>query len=182
MKKIFLLITFLAFTLNSAFAQKVLIKQGDQYVGAKLALVGVAGASWGLVGNYEMGYQDNIGIGGAVGYSGYSQTADFYDISYSSILILATGTYHYDVLHNDKIDTWGALSLGYNVQSASAKYTGPTFNIPGWAAPSWSGSAGSGLMIGLSANGRYAITDKLSAAASLGFGVGLLQIGVDYKL
>ena len=180
MKKI-LLVVFIVLSMSSmSFGQRVLINKGDQYLGAKLALGAVAGASIGYVASYEMGYQENIGLGATVGYSGYSETAGYYDISYSNILIMVNGNYHMDVLKNENLDTWGTLSLGYNVQSASATYSGPAAYKA--FAGNWSGSASSGLIIGLSANARYMLSEKLFATASVGFGLGILNVGIDYKL
>jgi len=181
MKKLLFAALFVFAISSLSFGQRTLITKGDQYAGAKLALGSVAGASWGLVGSYEMGLQDNIGVGATVGYSGYSEdiSAGFYtgNWSYSNILILANGNYHFDLLKNEKIDTWGGLSIGYNVASVSWEFTKNTLNLPEPATV----SAG-GFVVGLSANGRYFINDNLSIAASLGFGMGILQIGIDYKL
>ncbi|MDP1676432.1 MAG: hypothetical protein Q8L88_06155 [Bacteroidota bacterium] len=180
MKKL-LFVAMLVMTISSlSLAQRVLINNGDQYVGAKLALGSVAGASVGFIGSYEMGYQENIGIGATIGYSGYTESITYFDLSYTNILIMANGNYHIDLLKNEKLDTWGTLSLGYNIQSASATYTGPA-NLKSFFG-TWTGSASSGLLFGLSANARYQLTEKLYASAGLGFGLGLLNIGIDYKL
>ncbi len=181
MKKVFIA-ALLVFTFSSvSMGQRVLINKGDQYAGAKLALGAVAGSSWGLIGTYEMGYQENIGIGGSIGYSGYSEevNAGFYtgEWSYSNILILATGTYHMDLLKDEKLDTWGALNIGYNVASVSWAFKNNSANLPAPATV----SAG-GVVVGLSANARYKLSEQLFASASVGFGLGILNIGIDYKL
>jgi hypothetical protein len=181
MKKL-LLIAMLAISISSvSLAQRILINKGDQYIGAKLAIGSVAGASTGYVVSYEMGLQQNIGIGASLGYAGYAETSGLFDLKYSSILVLATGTYHVDVLKNSKFDTWAALNLGYNIQSASGTYTGPAL-LSGVPVPSWSGSASSGLLIGGALNVRYTLSPKLFATASVGFGLGLVNIGIDYRL
>jgi len=165
---------------TSAFSQKILIKEGDQYAGLKLALGAVGGASIGYVGSYERGLQDNIGIGVTLAYSGYTESyGGFYggEWTYSNIFILANGNYHIDLLKDEKLDTWGALSVGYNV--ASVKFKWNTTVPAGTFEPS--ASAG-GFVIGLSANARYFLTEKLAVAASVGFGLGILNIGLDYKL
>jgi len=180
MKKM-LFAALLVMTISSlSLAQRVLINNGDQYIGAKLALGSVAGASMGFIGSYEMGLQENIGVGATIGYSGYSQSVTYFDISYTNILIMANGNYHMDLLKNEKLDTWGTLSLGYNIQSASATYTGPASFKSLFG--NWTGSASGGFLIGLSANARYQLSEKLYATAGLGFGLGILNIGIDYKL
>ncbi len=181
MKKLLFAVMLVMTISNLSLAQRTLITKGDQYAGAKLALGSVAGASWGLVGSYEMGLQDNIGVGATLGYSGYSEDigGGFYTgkWSYTNILILANGNYHIDLLKNEKLDTWGALSIGYKVASVSWEFTKNTLNLPAPATV----SAG-GFVLGLSANARYMLSEKLFATASLGFGLGILNIGIDYKL
>ncbi|HAP36425.1 MAG TPA: hypothetical protein DCQ28_10950 [Bacteroidetes bacterium] len=182
MKKL-LFAVLLTMTISSlSLAQRTLINKGDQYAGAKLALGSVAGASMGFVGTYEMGFQENIGIGASIGYSGYSEEYNFGawkgEWSYTNILILANGNYHIDLLKNEKLDTWGALHIGYNV--ASAKFSWTSTGVPA-SAISPSVSAG-GFVVGLSANARYMLSEQWFATASLGFGMGILQIGVDYKI
>jgi len=181
MKKMLFAVMLVMTVSSLSLAQRVLINNGDQYIGAKLALGSVAGASVGFIGSYEMGLQENIGVGATLGYSGYSEdiTTGFYDgnWSYTNILIMANGNYHIDLLKNEKLDTWGAVNLGYNVASVSWEFTKNTFNSPAPATI----SAG-GVVFGLSANARYMLSDKLFATASLGFGLGILNIGIDYKL
>ena len=176
MKKLLLAVIVLVSISQLTMAQRVLINKGDQYAGVKLALGSIGGASMGFIGNYEMGLQENIGVGGAVAYSGYSETSGGGEWKYSNILILATGTYHMDLLKNEKLDTWGALNIGYNVASASWTWKTNPYNLPN---PSVSVG---GFVVGLSANGRYMLAEKWYATASVGFGLGILNIGIDYKL
>lgn len=181
MKKILLSALMLVALSSVSLAQRTLITAGEQYVGGKIALGSIGGASMGFIGNYEYGYQDNIGIGGAIAYSGYSEdiSAGFYTgkWSYSNILVVVSGNYHMDLLKNEKLDTWGALNVGYNVASVKWEFTKNTLNLPEPAAA----SAG-GFVFGLTANARYQLTEKLFATGSLGFGLGVLNIGLDYKL
>lgn len=180
MKKILLVVAVMALASQVIFAQRVLINKGDQYVGAKLALGSVGGASMGYIGEYEMGFQENIGIGATVGYSGYSEEIAFFSAkgewSYTNIYIVANGNYHYDLLNNEKIDTWAALHVGYNAATVKWAWTSGTSLFTPAAA-----TAG-GVVIGLSANARYFVSDKLAVSARLGFGLGIVNIGVDYKL
>lgn len=153
----------------------VFLKSGDIVVGGRVALGGVAGASFGFSGIAEYGIGDNLGIGAFVGYSGYKETFPFYEYSYANILVLGSVNYHQDFLKIQNLDTWGAISLGYNVASAKATATGGS-NLP---IPSV--SAG-GFVWGVTANARYYFTPNLALSASLGYGLGYLQIGIDYKL
>ena len=181
MKKLLVIAMLVLSVSGLSLAQRTLINKGDHYIGATIALGSVVGASMGYVASFEMGLQKNIGIGATLGYSGYSETSSFYDVKFSNILIMANGNYHMDVLKSDKLDTWGSISLGYNVQSASATYVGAPLPY-GMVAPSWSGSASSGLIVGGTLNARYMLSNQLYATASVGFGLGLLNIGIDYRL
>lgn len=158
-------------------AKTVLLKKGDFFIGPRVALGAVAGASFGLGVAAEYGLDDNIGIGGFAGYSGYSETFGLgtasYKWSYTNILLLATGSYHYDVLKTDKLDTWGEVGLGYNIGSVS--YEGPT--IPGLIEPTVGG-----FVYTVTANARYFFSSNFAFFASVGYGLGIARVGVDLKL
>ena len=141
---------------------------------AGVALGGVAGASFGFAANAEYGFKENIGIGAFFGYSGYKQEFAFYETSYTNILILGSVNYHQDFLKIQNLDTWAAVSLGYNVASASTKARQSNFPVP-------TVSAG-GIVWGVTANARYYFTSNLALVASAGYGLGYLQVGLDYKL
>jgi hypothetical protein len=160
-----------------ASEKTVLLKKGDFYIGPRVALGAVAGASFGLGAAAEYGLDNNIGIGAFAGYSSYSEAfsgfGGSYKWSYKNILLLATGSYHYDVLKNDKLDTWGEVGLGYNIGSVS--YEGPS--IPGLIEP----TAG-GFVYTITANARYFFSSNLAFFASVGYGLGIARVGVDFKL
>ncbi|MFQ3599230.1 MAG: hypothetical protein SNJ55_08630 [Chloroherpetonaceae bacterium] len=183
MKNIVISLALLILVSVSSFAQEtsttsssgmVLLKPGDFVVGGRVALGGVAGASFGFAANAEYGFKENIGIGGFFGYSGYKEDFAFYEASYTNILILGSVNYHQDFLKIQNLDTWAAVSLGYNVASAEAKAKTGSFIVP-------SVSAG-GVVWGVTANLRYYFTPNLAVAASAGYGLGYLQVGLDYKL
>jgi hypothetical protein len=185
MKHIIISLTLLTLLSISAVAQEassgasptpasektVLLKKGDFYIGPRVALGAVAGASFGLGAAAEYGLDNNIGIGAFAGYSSYSEP--FSRWSYKNILLLATGSYHYDVLKNDKLDTWGEVGLGYNIGSAS--YEGPS--VPGLIEPTVGG-----FIYTITANARYFFSSNLAFFASVGYGLGIARVGVDFKL
>lgn len=161
------------------------LSNGDFIVGGKLALVGVYGSSVGFILNGEYGFKEgflsipnfptSLGLGGSIGYSGYTESFGVYgDYSYTNFLILVTGYYHVHLLKNVPIDTYAMLNLGVNI--ASSSYKG---NIAG--APSVSSSYG-GLTFGSGIGARYYFTNKLSAVGELGFGMGVIRLGLDFKI
>jgi len=99
----------------------VFLKSGDIVFGGRVALGGVAGASFGFAANAEYGIQENIGVGAFFGYSGYKETFFAAEASYTNILVLGSVNYHQDFLKIQNLDTWAAVSLGYNVASVSLK-------------------------------------------------------------
>jgi hypothetical protein len=186
MKKIFLLAVCLLMsaslfaqvtsTTSSETAPKTLLKAGDFHIGPRLALGSVAGASLGFGAAAEFGLQENIGLGAFVGYSSYSQAIPLFgDWSYKNILILATGSYHYDFLKSDKIDTFGEIGLGYNVGSVS--YSGATA-LPAAALTPTVG----GFVYTITANARYFFSPSLSLFGSVGYGLGIARVGLDFKM
>ncbi|HLX92469.1 MAG TPA: outer membrane beta-barrel protein [Puia sp.] len=97
---------------SSAFAQNS-FHEGTNAVNLGL---GVGGTVWGGVsigGSYEYGVTDNIGVGGNLAYSSFSD----YDYHYSAVLIGARGSYHF--LTTDKMDPYAGADLGYIVLSHS---------------------------------------------------------------
>jgi hypothetical protein len=148
----------------------VFLKSGDIVMGGRLALGGVAGASFGFAANAEYGIQENIGVGAFFGYSGYKENFFAAEASYTNILVLGSVNYHQDFLKIQNLDTWAAVSLGYNVASVSLKPSLPTPPSVG------------GFVWGVTANARYYFTQNLALAASAGYGLGYLQVGLDYKL
>jgi len=167
MKKITLVfaLAFLGFV-GTSFAQWEGKGSKDLNVGVGLGSRLGGGLPIGV--SYDMGYNENISIGGYVGYAGYSQDFGAFKYTYTNILIAARGAYHYPLV--DNIDTYGGFMLGYNVASAKSDLAG---------APAV--SAG-GLIWGFFVGGRYMFTEKIGAMAELGNGIAWLQAGITVKL
>jgi len=161
------------------------LSNGDFVVGGKLALIGVWGANAGFVLGGEYGFKEgflsipnfptSLGLGGSIGYSGYTQSfVTIGDYSYTNFLILITGYYHVHLLKNVPIDTYAMLNIGVNI--ASSSYEG---NLPN--APKSSNPHG-GLTFGSGIGARYYFTNKLSAVGELGFGMGVIRLGLDFRI
>lgn len=177
MKNLFLVVVALVLVSSMMFGQ-IAYKAGDQNVSAVVGLGGFAGVYGtssmpAIAASYEMGLNENISVGGIVGYTGSEESNSFVKVEYSYILVGARGAYHYDLLHNEKIDTYGGIMLGYNIVSSTV-----TSTFPGFGAAASSSYLAFGGFIG----GRYYFTPQLAAQAELGYGIGLLTIGVSYKL
>jgi hypothetical protein len=181
MKHILLLSVLVIFIASLSFGQMA-YKKGDQVVNFGLGLGGFAGAygSGGIAitGGYENGINENISLGGVVGYSSSSETVwGDYGWKYTYILIGVRGAYHVDLMKNPNIDTYGGILLGYNIVSSSSTGTSPYGNYWG----SYSASA-SYLAYGVFVGGRYYFNPKWAVQAELGYGLGILNVGIAYKL
>jgi hypothetical protein len=182
MKRILLLSMLIVFVASLSFGQMA-YQKGDQVINLGIGLGGFAGVygSGGIAitGGYEYGIHENISLGGVVGYSSSSQDVwGDYGWKYTYILIGARGAYHLDLFHKKDIDTYGGVLLGYNIVSSSAKGTAP---VQGWGWGSYSASA-SYLAIGVFIGGRYYFDPHWAVQAELGYGLGILNIGIAYKL
>ncbi|MFA5670300.1 MAG: hypothetical protein WC967_13745 [Balneolaceae bacterium] len=116
----------------------------------------------------DYGYNENITVGGYLGYLGSTTKTAWGSWKYTNVVIGARGTYHHELAED--FDTYGGLILGYN--AASAKWDGP-----GAANASAGGIVYQGFV-----GGRYHFTDNIGAYAELGFGIAVLQFGLTYRM
>lgn len=178
MKKLTLIIAAVALFALSSNAQEM-FEKGTQLF--KLG-VGLNGDGTPLEVSYEKGVKEDflgvdglvLGLGGNVGYYGF--TEDFttpllsYSWKYTNIVVAARGLVHYPLI--SKLDTYGGLVLGYNV--ASTKYDGP--NSSSIASP----SAG-GLVFGGLVGARYEFSENLGAYLEVGYSISYANLGIAYK-
>lgn len=127
----------------------------------------------------EKGIKDleNIGplsIGGIVGFKHASYAySSVYDYSWNDFIVAARGAIHYDLLKNEKVDTYGGVAIGLRAQSynyydffnSNEKRTSTTIHA----------------LFAFYLGGRYYLTDNLAAFGELGYGLGYLTIGISYK-
>jgi hypothetical protein len=174
MKRVLLLYVLVVFITSMSLGQMA-YKKGDQVVNVGLGIGGFPGmygsGSIAITGGYENAITENISLGGVLGYSSSSYDYGFGDSwKFTYILIGARGAYHYDLLHNPNIDTYGGILLGYNIVS----FSGPSvaYYSPGT----------SYLEYGIFVGGRYYFNPHWAVQAELGYGLGILNIGIAYKL
>jgi hypothetical protein len=176
MKRFLLIAVLLILALGISFGQ-IAYKKGDQVGSAMLGLgsfVYTSGASSSLPPlsvAFDYGYNENISFGGLLSYTRASEDFGYVKWTWSYMIIAARGAYHYDLLHQSNIDTYGGLMLGYEIASESTDNS------------NWPVSGGgSTLLFSAFVGGRYYFTPNLAAQAEIGFGLALLNIGVAYKL
>lgn len=123
--------------------------------------------------SYEKAVTDKISVGGILGYSSSQYTYKFggsaYRWKYSYILIGARGNYHFAT--SEKLDPYVGLTLGYNI--VSVKSPG---QIQGYSAK------GSALLFGGQIGANYYFSTNTGAFAELGYGIGVLTIGLTFRL
>jgi hypothetical protein len=93
-----------------------------------------------------------------------------WDIRY--IALAGTGSYHFPIASNPKIDPFLGLALGYYIVST---------NADGFDGISYSGDA-SRVFLGGYGGARYFFKETLSGVARLGFGASYLTVGVDFRM
>jgi hypothetical protein len=129
----------------------------------------------------DFGVHEYVSVGGVVGY--FSSKFDyplvfgnqFYGYKYSYITLGARGSYHFLQIPNEKFDVYAGAGLGYNIVSAS--YDGPV-NLRAAAAA----ASSSYLFFGIHAGGRYYFSPNFAAYAELGYGLGILNVGIALRL
>ena len=184
MKKTIAILFIIVFATSMIFAQGALPKKGDIFIGGKIGLGAFYGADLGFGGGFEYVIQEDflnlgdipasLGFGGSFGYSTYKANWTYWNYKYTNYVIFASAFYHANVLKNDKLDTYAKFSLGYN--GGSVKYDGA-------AGEDYTNrSYGGGLTTGSAVGARYFITPALAAVAEIGWGFGLLRLGLDFAL
>ena len=183
MKKTITILLVIVFAVSMIFAQGALPNKGDKFVGARIGL-GSYGAGVGFGGGFEMILQEDflnladipgaLGVGGSFGYSTYKSGYVGYNWKYTNMVFLASVFYHADVLKNEKIDTYAKFSLGYN--AGKVKYDGPS-GISNYSSPTYGG-----VVTGSAVGARYFISKALAAVAEVGWGFGILRLGLDLAL
>lgn len=180
MKKLSLVVLVLTLGSSVVFGQ-IAYKAGDKNVGGMIGLGGYGGVYGestlpSLAASYELGFNENISIGGVAGFTSSSYTiSGNWQYKYTYILVGARGAYHYDLLHKDNIDTYGGILIGYNIVSFSEENRPASWPYPVSASSSY-------LTYGGFVGGRYYFNENLGVQAELGYGIGLLTVGVTYKL
>ena len=148
MKKILLLFVIAFAVSEMANAQHA---AGDKNLNLGVGLGNQLAAGSGIIppvsASFEVGIKDNISVGGYLGF-----TASEFDWGgaepwkYRYTIIGARGSYHVDLLGNEKIDTYGGVMLGYYIFSAD------------WGNSGIKGTGASSAFFSAFVGGRYAFS------------------------
>ncbi|HXG00805.1 MAG TPA: hypothetical protein VNL69_08455 [Bacteroidota bacterium] len=130
----------------------------------------------------DFGVDKMFSAGGRIGYTSSSFESPYlvgfnrfiYRWKYTYITLAGRGSYHYPI-ENEKLDLYGGLDLGYNI--VSSKYDG---DVAGRAFAA--SASGSYIFFGAHVGGRYYFSESLAAFGELGYGFGILNVGISLKL
>jgi len=189
MKKLFAFVLVALFTFSTIQAQEPTFVLGDKVISLGIGIGNTlySGSSYYSMGvppislSYEQAVKEDvlekgvIGIIGSIGYTSYKYRTTWstgeYGWNYSNFYFGAGGSFHYPLL--DKLDTYAALMLGYNIATVKDYGTIPGSDI--------SSSAGGFRFAGF-VGARYYFTEQFAAFAQVGYGIAYLTFGVSIKL
>lgn len=130
--------------------------------------------------SFENGKTDEWGYGGllavSTGRDNYTSFGDDYYWRYVTIHVAARGAFHFNILDDEKLDTYvgGLLGLRYthwtwHSPDGSSTYL---YDSPLSIWPTYSVFGGA----------RYQLTDNFRGFAEVGWGISLVTLGVDFKM
>jgi len=163
----------------SGYAQKIAFDKSDKIVqaGVSVGYGGLYGSSIlpPISGTFEMGYNENISLGGFVAYTSsediWTYSGNEYGWEYSYIGFGTRGAYHYGLFDSEQIDTYVGLALGYNIVSVSTIGSGRS-----------SSASGSYLLSGGFVGLRYFFKPNMAVYTELGYGgLGNATVGLSFK-
>jgi hypothetical protein len=152
-------------SLTSRVEAQTPFQKGDNYIGPSVSL-STYGSAFAIGGNFEHALKEHIGIGAAAQY--YSYGCGIADCNFRVITLAGTLAYHFDV-KNEKVDLFAGGALGTNIVSCSA--SGFDCND----------AFGHSLVIGGFGGVRYFMKENLALVGRVGYGVGYLSAGIDFK-
>jgi hypothetical protein len=170
------------FTMLLLVATASISASGSAFRKGSLMIGPAAGLSSGIgtsgvvfIGNLEYAITDHIGLGVSAGYWSYSEETSAGTVQvkskYTVLPIAATGAYHFHISSN--WDLGAGVALGYYVVSSSVES-----NVAG---ANYAATGSSGLAIGVFGLARYYVSDSIALRGKVGYGISLLEAGVDFR-
>ncbi len=189
MKKFTLSIILVAAFLTQAKSQH---KQGDINLNAGLGLISYFGnGNFGMppIGaSLEYGFKDNISIGGYLAFAASNDTYNHYYYSgiyrYRYTILGPRASFHLNELIpiDDNLDLYGGVFLGVVISSSSWEYTHNNYySYYGYNPPVQTSSTSTYFRGSLFGGARYRFTDNIGVFGELGYGLSVMQIGLNVK-
>lgn len=138
----------------------------------------------------EYGITDAVSIGGYLGYTSFKYTWTYNDYhsstgwgtyvdtyKWSFFILGARGSYHFgQFIKIDNLDCYAGLMTGYNIAHGSYSTTDP-YHVTGYYVSSGFG----GFAYSVYGGARYRFTDKIGVYGELGYGITVLNLGLNIK-
>ncbi|MGY2131241.1 hypothetical protein ACW9KT_03380 [Hymenobacter sp. HD11105] len=143
-------------------------------------LFGAVKSSPAITLSYEKGVIDGIGpgtigLGGLIGYKRYHYDFPRTDdkATWTDLVVMGRGTYHYNFTSDPNLDTYGGVSLGirYNLYKNEVSPDRDRYNGDGLH-----------LAYGLFAGARYYLTERFGAFGEVGYDMSYLKLGLTYRI
>ncbi len=176
MKKNLFTIAIILLVASQLFGQGYKKGVNNLNIGVGMGLNGITGESTlpPISIGYQLGINKKYSVGAIVGYSSSSAKVLTYEWTYTYIFIGGRGEYHF-MEPTDKLDAYAGGTLGYNIVSVSEPDNLPAFG-------SFAAVGTSYLIYGAHAGIRYAFSKSFGAFAEVGYGIGLVTVGLNLKL
>ncbi|HZW40227.1 MAG: hypothetical protein ACM3O3_11475 [Syntrophothermus sp.] len=123
----------------------------------------------------QIGIHEKFSVGGIVGYSSSSYGYANWEWTYSYILIGARGEYHF-LEPTETWDAYGGVTLGYNIVSVSEPSGYTNYFGYGYTAET------SYALFGFHVGARYLFTPSIGVFGELGYGIGYITVGANFRL
>lgn len=112
-------------------------------------------------------------VGGIVGFKHATYAwSSAYDWSWTDYIVAARGAIHANLLHVDKLDTYGGLAVGLRFETEHYYDYLNNKVSDSWTHPLFAFYVG----------GRYYFTEKIAGFTELGYGLGYFTLGLSFKL
>lgn len=187
MKGILAVVVALVLVCNLASAQKSIYRKGQNVAQVGIGIGGIGGfygtSSLPVISaGVEFGIHEFVSVGGILGYSTSKYEYPFifvgqkgvYSYKYSYITIAGRGSYHLP-LDIQNTDLYAGVGLGYTIVSSKVDGKTPSGLVI-------AGASGSYFFFGVHAGGRYYFSQSVAGYAELGYGFGILNVGVAFRI
>lgn len=115
-----------------------------------------------------------VGVGGMIGYKGYSYQFPNSDTkaTWNTIMLLARSTYHYDLLQIPQLDTYAGISAGLRIETRNNDSDGVQLHDTDTE------YGGAHLETGVFVGGRYFLTKNIGGFLEAGYDMTYLKLGL----
>lgn len=179
MKTLIIFLVFIStFAALPSFGQSA-YQSGNFIINGGIGLGSSIYGSISLNGSAEYFINDEVSIGGGIGYSGYNRGRYLGDPLRVSVIYLGPrGSFHLSNalgIENPALDLYAGVFVGYGIVSVSYR------NERVWGTNAYYNGY-SNFNYDIFGGARYQFSESLAGYAELGFGISVLQLGITFGL